>query len=92
MRAKRYFWNMKHHRELDRKMGLSRRMAEPFARLAEACGMDTELAGTQAMMPIFLSIDHHDKLTPKKMRPLIIYDCLSNEIPHRFHRCRLGVN
>lgn len=54
MRAKRYFWNMQHHRELDRKMGLSRQMAEPFRSLADACGMDTELGGTHGLKPFFL--------------------------------------
>lgn len=54
MRAKHYFWNRKHHKELDRKMGLSRQMAEPFKSLASACGMDTELEGTHGMMPFFL--------------------------------------
>ena len=92
MRAKRYFWNMKHHRELDKKMGLSKQMAEPFAQLARACGMETELAGTRGMMPVLLSIDHHDKVLPEKMKQMVVYNYFSKEIPHKFHRRPVGQN
>lgn len=91
MRAKRYFWNMKHHRELDRQMGLLKKLSGPMAKLCEACGMDTIIDGTRGIMPIFLFNDL-DKLLPDKMRSMITYDCLSNEKPHRFFRVQFSRN
>ena len=94
MRAKKYFWNRKHHRELDRKMGLLRRFAEPFASLCEACGIDADIEGTTGMKFIEVTalLNYFDKVMPEKMKPLIIYDYLSNGIAHRFHRCHFGKN
>lgn len=91
MRAKRYFWNMQHHRELDEKMGLLRRMPEPMAKLAESCGMDPIIEGTRGMIPIF-PFDNLDKVLPEKMGRSVVYDYLSSETPHRFHRCLFGAN
>ena len=46
MKKKKYFWNQKHHRLLDLKMGLLKLMPEPIANLASACGMSPYLTGT----------------------------------------------
>ena len=59
MRKKRYFWDLKHHRQLDKKMGLSRQMAEPLASLAKACGMDTEVGGTRGINPFPIFSKRH---------------------------------
>ena len=94
MKLKRYFWNMKHHKELDKKMGLARKMSEPMARLAEACGMDTYWEGTKGLQYIGLDtlLYGSDKVMPDKMKPLIEYDFFSKETPHRFHRIPLSKN
>jgi len=79
MRAKKYFWNMKHHRELDRKMGLSARMNEPFAQLAEATGMDANIGGTKAMHPMFIVTTRYGDI--KQTKP---YDVTGDEARRTF--------
>jgi len=79
MRLKHYFWNKAHHRELDRKMGLSKRMAESFAQLAEACGMDSELLGTTALRPLFIFSTKHPDIHKTKL-----YDVTSQEAKRVF--------
>lgn len=79
MRNKRYFWNRKHHRELDRKMGLSKPMNEPFGALARACGMSDELAGTHAMDPFFIF-----KVKPQDIKRTQAYDVTDKGTKHTF--------
>lgn len=79
MRAKRYFWNMRHHRELDFRMGLAKRMAEPFAQLAEACGMTSYLDGTKALSPFFVFSTRHGDI--KQTKP---YDVTNDEAKRTF--------
>ena len=78
MRLKKFFWNMKHHKELDIKMGLAKRMAEPFAQLADACGMDSNFGGTKGLIPFFIFSTRHGDV--KQTKP---YDVTSPEAKKR---------
>lgn len=79
MRVKKYFQNMKHHKELDRAMGLSQRMNEPFAKLADACGMDSNLGGTTGLYPFPIISTRHGDIKQTKL-----YDVTSKEAKKSF--------
>jgi len=89
MRAKRYFWNTEKHRRLDEAMGLGRRMPEPLARLAEACGLSPNIEGTKALMPVSL-FNNLERVVPEKMRGMVEYDFSGAGAPHKFYR--MGVH
>jgi len=93
MRAKQYFWNKKHHRELDVRMGLVGRMAEPFAQLAEACGINSATGGTKGLTPIFTFLVLDKNPTAKmSVAGYVPYNFEGNSIPDRFLRTKLSAN
>lgn len=74
-------------------MGLIGYMAEPFAQLAEACGMSSVISGTKAMMPIFTLLVLDKPPTAKMVAAgSILYNYKGNSIPDRFLRTKLSVN
>lgn len=90
MRKKHYFWNMKHHRQLDEKMGLLSPMAKEFAELDKATGGNGMIGGTKGDTPLGMPI-FGDKVIRKsfgEVKAMPMYDYNSNEIAHRFYRSK----